>query len=329
MAAPSPAAGPLAGRRIAVAGAGAVGSALAQALVRAGAECRLASRDPERARRVARASGARAVKGPEELLRRSELVLLCVAEQGLEERAGELARAAAGAAPRVALHTNGLFEREPLAALEALGWSCGKLHPLLSLPPVPPVPGPGPDGRQAAAAKAPEAPRPPKPTANPFRGAGFAVGGDPEAFLAAEELARALGGRPFELDAGGAALYHAAAALLAGGLAALFDLARSAAASVVVPAEEAERALLALAASVQRNLATRGAAGALSGPLARNAGSLVAAHLEALGAHDPLAAQAYALLGRRALELAQARGSLRPADARRIEELLRAVPRDA
>lgn len=307
---------PLAGRRLAVLGAGAVGGALAPALVRAGARCTVWSRDPERARALARraGAGARAEADLGRVLARADLLLLCPAEPGLAPLARRVARAeaararAAGGArrtarERIALHTNGLFGSEPLAPLAARGWACGRLHPLVSLPP--------------------GAPAPPRL----LRGAGFAIGGDAAAFRAGDELARALGGRPFELDAGDAALYHAAAALLAGGLAALLDLARAAAERAVEPPEEASRALVTLARSVLANAAARGPEGALSGPLARGAAPLVRAHLAALRAHDPLAARAYALLGGRALGLARARGSIGAADERRLRALLRAAGR--
>ncbi len=306
---------PLAGRRLAVLGAGAVGGALAPALVRAGARCTVWSRDPERARALARraGAGARAEADLGRVLARADLLLLCPAEAGLAPLARRLARAEAGRArrtaagragrERIALHTNGLLGSEPLAPLAARGWACGRLHPLVSLPP--------------------GAPAPPRV----LRGAGFAIGGDPAAFRAGDELARALGGRPFELDLGHAALYHAAAALLAGGLAALLDLARAAAERAVEPPEEASRALAALARSVLANAAARGPGGALSGPLARGAAPLVRAHLAALGAHDPLAARAYALLGARALGLARARGSIGAADERRLRALLGAAVR--
>ena len=85
-----------------------------------------------------------------------------------------------------------------------------------------------------------------------------------------------------------------------------------------VPADEAQPALAALAAGAVENVAARGPAEALTGPVARGDAATVRRHLARLSGADR---DLYCLLGREALKLAEARG-LDPAAAARLRDLL-------
>lgn len=121
-------------------------------------------------------------------------------------------------------------------------------------------------------------------------GAWFAVAGDT---LAGEPLARRvvgdLGGRWFAVADADRAAYHAAAALASNHLVALFGQVERVAGTIGVPAE----AYLDLARATLDNLAVLGAAGALTGPVARGDWETVARHLAAL---EPREREAYRAL---------------------------------
>jgi predicted short-subunit dehydrogenase-like oxidoreductase (DUF2520 family) len=162
----------------------------------------------------------------------SDAVLLCVPD-------GEIAAAAAAVttsppAPLVG-HCSGATGLDVLAGHEAFG-----LHPLMTVP-----------------ADA---------DASAFAGAGCAIAGStPRALAVAEALARALGMQPTQVADADRAAYHAAASFAANFLVTLEGAAERLAATAGV-----DRALLApLVRAAVENWAARGAAAALTGPIAR------------------------------------------------------------
>jgi predicted short-subunit dehydrogenase-like oxidoreductase (DUF2520 family) len=298
--APEPADASLAGLRLALIGAGAVGTAFAEELARCGAEIVIGSRDPERAAALAARIGGRATGASDRALALAGVdgVLLCVVDDALAACAGDLAAAApATEAPPPILHTSGWHGTEPLAALAERGHALGRLHPLLALPP--------------------------GDVERPLRGGWFATGGDAPACALARRLVAALGAHELPLAAGpdAAHRYHAGASLLAGGAVALFDLALEVLGPAVASDAAARGGLAALLHSVARNVESLGAEQALTGAVARGSADLVRGHLAAL---DDEAAAVYRRLARRMLALAARRGTLdderRAAVERALEE---------
>lgn len=126
-------------------------------------------------------------------------------------------------------------------------------------------------------------------------GTWFAVAGDP----LMRRIARDLGGRHVVVDDADRVRYHAAAAVASNHLVALLGQVERLAGTVGVPLE----AYLALVRATVDNVASLGAADALTGPVARGDWETVAAHLAAMGEADravyrALATEAAALAGR-------------------------------
>ncbi|HED66692.1 MAG TPA: DUF2520 domain-containing protein [Planctomycetes bacterium] len=293
----------LVGVRVAVLGCGALGSALALELAAAGAVPILWSRTAGRAQALlTRLEGEGEVAGSAEIaIEDAELVLLAVADDALpgfaEELAAGLSAAAASErapAGRAVLHLNGLRGPAVLEPLAKLGVPVGKAHPLLAVPP------------ESGA-----------PRTGRFRGASFAIAGDPEALGWARRLCGAFGARVLELQGDAeeaSARLHAAASLVSGGLVALFDLALEAAGD-----RGAREPLLALVRSTLENLEETAPSEALTGAIARGSLRTVDRHLQVL---DPPARAAYRTLGLRMLELARERGAGKGADALALARLL-------
>jgi predicted short-subunit dehydrogenase-like oxidoreductase (DUF2520 family) len=155
-------------------------------------------------------------------------------------------------------------------------------------------------------------------------GASAHVAGDPLALRRATAAARALGMRPVLGETTDLSLYHAAAALLANGSAAL-----AAAAGVLLEASghrdpaERRRMLGPLLHSVAQNLASLGAPALLTGPVRRGDAAALRAHLEVLGGLDPALADLYRALAIAQLPLARALEEAEPADFDAIERLIR------
>ncbi|WP_292888171.1 DUF2520 domain-containing protein [Microbacterium sp.] len=103
-----------------------------------------------------------------------------------------------------------------------------------------------------------------------FRGIGAAIDGrTEEALAAADGIARALGALPFRVDDAHRAGYHASASIASNLLLAVLDAAEQVAGSAGIPSAEARAALAPLVRQTVENWTERGAAEALTGPIAR------------------------------------------------------------
>lgn len=167
----------------------------------------------------------------------------------------------------VVLHCAGARTREELTACAERGAATAGFHPLVSF---------------ASARKLP-----------PLAGTSFVVAGDARAVRSARWLCRQLRSHCIVAPILGPA-YHAAAALLANGSAALgFDAVRILC-DLGVTQPDAERALAGLLASVAFNIRNVGLPEALTGPVARGDRATVRAHRAALGALSAAHRTAYA-----------------------------------
>jgi predicted short-subunit dehydrogenase-like oxidoreductase (DUF2520 family) len=271
-------------------------------LLAAGQRILLWSRSRAHARRLERRTSSRRLEVVLELdeLASAATVLSCVRDDAVTEVARRLSKARTEATGRVALHTSGFLDHGALACLAEVGWETGSMHPLVSLP-----------------AGVPASPSLPPS----MDGVLFAVEGTSRARREATRLARSLGGKPCVLASEDKAAYHAAAALLAGGVATLFDASEEILAGSI--GRRALRAGLArLAASVIENAAARGGAAALSGPAARGDGEVLAGHLELLDGAHPEEGALYRLLVERMLRMAVDSGRLDEGERRRLRRRL-------
>jgi predicted short-subunit dehydrogenase-like oxidoreductase (DUF2520 family) len=161
----------------------------------------------------------------------ADVVLLCVPDGEIE------ATARAVAATPLVGHTSGATPLGALGDREAFG-----LHPLQTIA--------GPDAD--------------------LRGAGCAVAGSSDRALdVARGLATALGMEPFEIADEQRPAYHAAASIASNYLLTLEAMAEEVAAGAGIAPEEARRLLGPLVRQTAENWAARGAAEALTGPVAR------------------------------------------------------------
>ena len=155
-----------------------------------------------------------------------------------------------------------------------------------------------------------------------LRGATVAIEGDEPLVAVLAELAEAIGAQPVRIPPEGKAAYHAAAVLAAGGFVALLDaiaeLGRGA-------GLDETGALTIYAPLVRQNLANAerlGIRAALTGPIVRGDAGTLRAHLVAMHALAPGAIALYVAAARREIDLAVARGALRPERAAALGEIL-------
>ena len=145
---------------------------------------------------------------------------------------------------------------------------------------------------------------------DPFAGLGCAVAGSSAQALAlARELAGRLGMDPFEIGEADRAGYHAAASLASNFVVTLLGAAEAAAAEAGLPAERVRPLLAPLALGAVRSWLELGAAGALTGPVARGDETTVARQRAALAARSPELLPAWDSLVDRTRALAASRAA--------------------
>ncbi|MFO0683087.1 MAG: DUF2520 domain-containing protein [Sandaracinus sp.] len=212
-----------------------------------------------------------------------DVVLVAVADPHVPAIAARLAPLLAARTP--VLHASGALSIDALAALAPR--PLGVLHPLVSF----------------ASRRAPR-----------LEGTTVVIDGAPAAVRAARRVARLLAMRALVRPLHGPR-YHAAAALVANGAAALAHEAVRVLDTLGLPQRDAQRAIGALLGTVADNVARIGVPAALTGPVVRGDAGAVARHRAAL---DPRARRAYDAVLPVIVEVAREAG-LAPAQARAIE----------
>lgn len=278
-----------------IVGGGAVGTALAVALSRAGWPVHaVASRDPERrARLAAAAGGARAFAEPQALIEEVELIVLAVPDDAI----GPLAETVRMYSGQAMIHTSGALGAEVLGPAMAAGTQIGAFHPLVAFA----------DTERAVAA---------------LHGATVAIEGDDQLAALLAEMAEAIGATAVRLAPGSKSAYHAAAVLAAGGFVALLDA--IAELGRVAGLDEAG-ALAIYGPLIEGTLGNARALGiraALTGPMTRGDVGTLRAHLDALRLHAPDVIELYVAAARREIALATERGALAPETAATMEQVL-------
>lgn len=218
-------------------------------------------------------------------------VLVAVPDDAVTRVAAALAARGVPAGTPV-LHLAGVLGADALEPLQACGCPTGALHPL------------------AAVADAVGG-------AERLRAVWWGLEAEGAARALAERVVRAAEGRVLPLQPGGKPLYHAAAVLASNYVVALLAAAERLIAEAGAP-PEAREALLELAHGALANVAARGPARGLSGPIARGDAETVRRHLARLSGRER---RLYSLLGREAVALA-AEAGLEPAAVRRLQHLL-------
>jgi predicted short-subunit dehydrogenase-like oxidoreductase (DUF2520 family) len=258
-----------AARLVAVVGPGALGGALARRIrdARGFALLGLLGRDADRLVDAIRFVGAgRPLRAAQ--LRDADVVLLTVPDHAIEACAEAFAGVGAVAPGSVWAHCSGATGLEVLAPLAARGAETGVLHPACPVP-----------DRSRGVASLPGSPALVRATSAAAHAVltAFATALGLRPITPAESLAAAAGGAAFDPVA-----YHAGCALAANGLTGLLASATEVLVGSGLDPEGARAVAAALAARAVEDVAARGPAAALSGPLVRGDVATVAAHLAAV-----------------------------------------------
>lgn len=280
---------------VGVVGTGRVGSVLGAALARAGHTVVAAagvSRDS--VRRAERLLPGVPLVPADEVVTRSELVLLAVPDDVLTGLVDGLAGAGRWQPGQLVVHTSGAHGVAVLEPAVRAGTLPLALHPAMTF-----TDRPEDLDRLTGVSFGVTAPEPLRPVA--------------------EALVVEMGGEPVWIPEAARPLYHAALASGANHLVTLVaqsvDLLRGA-------GVEDPTAVLAPLLGAALDNALRCGDAALTGPVARGDAGTVAQHLRTLATHDPAAVPAYVALARLTADRALASGRLRPEQAEALLDVL-------
>lgn len=248
-----------------------------------------------------RANGARVrlvrgrTVGPADVAN-AELVILAVPDDAITSCAHRIAGGLTANTPVV--HCAGAKGLSPLDPCRAMQVPVAAMHPMASFA---------------------DARRPPS-----LRGVTLVAQGDASALRAVRRMGRMIGARVAVAPVHGPA-YHAAAALVANGSAALADTAVGLLVRLGLRRGDALRAVGGLLRTVAENVERIGVPAALTGPIVRGDAATVRAHRKALATLGARASKAYDLVGPLIVDTAAAAG-LPPARVRAIRQALSSRP---
>ena len=280
--------------RIAVVGAGRVGTALAVRWLLAGHEIAVARHGGSTAERHEAYLPGTPLITAEEACSRADVVVIGVPDEAIAEVCERVApHVPAGAAM---LHLSGATGLDALSPARVAGVRVLSVHPLQTFPTV-----------EAALEALP--------------GTTMAVTAlDEDGYGLGERLARDAGGEPFRLSDEAKPLYHAAAVFASNYVVAVTAQAAALFGAAGLP--DPVTAFMPLARASLENVSRLGPAAALTGPVVRGDAETVRRNLEALSVEDPAAIESYVALARVALRLARDSGRIDEDIAAGIQEVL-------
>lgn len=281
-------------------GCGRVGCALARYLSMAGYRpAGFYSRHTASARRAALFAGAgeKAADDIKSAAADADIIFITTPDAFIADVAEELAGHGGIRRGAVVLHCSGALPSTILDCIKTLGADTAALHPLQSF---------------ASNDIAP----------SPFEGIMMAVEGSPAAVETAKEIARDLGGIPFEIRTEGKILYHAAAVLASNYLVALMDAALCLMNCAGVDESRAFSILKPLISGTLANIEETGPVKALTGPIARGDVATVERHVGDIQKKVPDILPLYRHLGGYAIKIALRKGTITEEEALRLAEVL-------
>lgn len=280
--------------RIAIVGAGRVGTALAVQWLLAGHEIAVAMHSDATRRRHDEHLADTPLIAADEAARTAEVVVLGVPDAEIPTVCRALEAVLHDG--QVVTHLSGATPLEALAPATEVGASVLSLHPLHTFP----------DVRTAI---------------QRLQGCSIAVTAADEATARlGDGLARDAGGNPFRLDDAAKPLYHAAAVFASNYLIAVTAEAEALFRAAGLP-DPVER-FMPLARASLENVDSLGPAAALTGPVVRGDAGTLRRNLDALAVSAPDAVGAYVALARLALALAVRADRLDDAGRAGVEEVL-------
>jgi predicted short-subunit dehydrogenase-like oxidoreductase (DUF2520 family) len=287
--------------RIAIIGAGNVGTALAVLFQNAGHEITgIASRSEKSALLAAERTGVPHDTDPARFTADAGVVFITTPDRAIASVCDQIVSAGGISSRTVVAHTSGAHSSAILASARAAGAGTMSFHPLQTFA-----------NADAGISNLP--------------GSFITVEGSEEALPVARQLVADLDCRVLEIPTDGKPLYHAAACIVCNYFTTLLGFGLKVMEAAGVPGEDALPALFPLIEGTLRNIGRVGPTQALTGPIARGDSGTVATHLEAMAVTIPEAIPLYKHLGQATVRVAKNKGTLGEPERRELLKMLGGV----
>ncbi|MEW6570382.1 MAG: Rossmann-like and DUF2520 domain-containing protein [Nitrospirota bacterium] len=285
-------------QRIAIIGAGVVGTAIGYLLKQSGYPVvGIASRTLKSADRARTFIGEG--EASTDLIatsKKANIIFITTPDDFIEDTCNKLALEGGINPGAIVFHASGALPSEILHAARKAGASIGSLHPLQSLA----------DVREAV---------------NNIPGSYFCIEGDEKAVLVAREMVKALKGKEITLDSEKKPLYHAGASVASNFLVATLGFGLELFEAAGIERTVSLHALMPLIKGTVKNVESLNIPLALTGPISRGDSEVVENHLKAISAEMPHLLELYSELGRYTVKLALEKGTLKRDSAEKIMTL--------
>lgn len=272
--------------KVAIIGAGVVGTAVAFLLKQAGYEIvGVASRSQAALDRAYSYLNVRGTTDAAEAATTADIVLITTGDDQIESVCEKVAEQRQFSGGTRVFHFSGALPLGVLAAARAAGAAVGSIHPIQTFADV-----------DAAI--------------NLLPGSVFGVTADEDSFPMATEIVSALKGSVIKIRDEDRPLYHVAACIASNYLVTLGWVSLELYSRLGIPPETAVEALMPLMRGTLDNLAAGKGAAALTGPIARGDAQTIQRHLEALKEAWPQILDLYRVMGRYTADVALEKGTL-------------------
>lgn len=282
--------------KIAIVGAGKVGSVLAGALYHHGYQLTgIVSRTLASAQQLADQFGIAAGIRASSIVQKAQIVFITTPDRCIGEVVEQIANDNGFYPGQVVIHTSGCLPVEVLQAASEQGAWIGCMHPL-----------------QSFASK--------KISSENLSGIYFALSGQDQMMEQAEEIVKAFGGKSFTILDKDKALYHAAACIVSNYTVSLMHWAGQIYGRFGLSPEEASAALLPLLQGTVKNIREVGYTQSLTGPISRGDSITVDAHIGTL--ENQMEKRLYKELALYTVGIALEKGTIGEQQAAILKEIL-------
>jgi predicted short-subunit dehydrogenase-like oxidoreductase (DUF2520 family) len=281
--------------KIAIIGAGVVGTALGHLLQEGGYPITgIASRTLESAKKAGDFIGVRSVSTDlAAIAKKADIVFITTSDRSIEPACKKIASGKGFRKGAVVFHTCGALPSTVLWSAKKGGAGIASFHPLQSLPSV----------REAI---------------KRIRGSYFFIEGDEAALSVARKIIGVLKGKEITLTVNTKTLYHAGACAASNYLVATVGFGLELFEAAGVNRVDALRALMPLIKGTVKNIEGLGIPSALTGPIARGDTDIIEDHLRAMAGEKKDLTALYSELGRYTVRLGARKGTLKEREAEKI-----------
>lgn len=284
---------------IAILGLGKVGTAVGHLLKKAGYRIlAVADQSPSALKKNIPFTGGRACSDLAEAAAEATFILITTTDDAIASVCHEIVTKGAVHTGDKVIHMSGAGGLDLLAPAHSAGAYVASIHPIQSFADV-------------------------EGAINSIPGSTFGITADENLRGWSVAVVSALEGIPFFVPEKDKALYHAAACMASNYLTTLMHMVETTYQSLGLNRQEAVQAFWPLVRGTLLNIETRGAAAALTGPIARGDAGTIEKHLQALRETLPRLLCAYCELGLMTVEIARNRGSLSSERAQTIKTLFK------